>query len=80
MYMHQIELKEENLELVNLVKAAIRREEIVIKKDEKLIVRLIPEKTKKVSRKAGSAKGMINIAENFDEPLEDFNYINIIVN
>jgi len=70
--MHQIELKEENLELVNLVKAAMRGEEIVIKKDEELIVKLIPEKTKKVGRKAGSAKGMIKIAEDFDEPLEDF--------
>jgi len=70
--MHQIELKEENLELVNLVKAAMRGEEIVIKKDEKLIVKLIPEKTKKIGRKAGSAKGMISISEDFDEPLEDF--------
>ncbi|KAF0192184.1 MAG: prevent-host-death family protein [bacterium] len=70
--MHQIELKEENLELVNLVEAAMRGEEIIIKKDEKLIVKLIPEKTKKANRKAGSAKGMIRIAKDFDEPLEDF--------
>jgi antitoxin (DNA-binding transcriptional repressor) of toxin-antitoxin stability system len=70
--MHQIELKEENLELVNLVKAAMRGEEIVIKKDEELIVKLIPEKTKKTSRKAGSAKGLITMSEDFDEPLEDF--------
>ena len=70
--MHQIELKEENLELVNLVKAAMRGEEIVIKKDEELLVKLIPEKTKKMGRKAGSAKGMITTSEDFNEPLEDF--------
>jgi antitoxin (DNA-binding transcriptional repressor) of toxin-antitoxin stability system len=70
--MYQIELKEENLELVNLVKAAIKGEEIIIKKDKELIVKLIPEKAKKAGRKAGSAKGMIKIAEDFDEPLEDF--------
>jgi len=70
--MHQIELKEENIELMNLVKAAMRGEEIIIKKNEELIVKLIPEKTKKPSRKAGSAKGMIRVAEDFDEPLEDF--------
>jgi len=70
--MHQIELTEENQELVNLVKAAIRGEEIVIKKNEELLVKLIPENMKKIGRKAGSAKGMITISKDFDEPLEEF--------
>lgn len=70
--MYEVKLKEENLELVNLVEAAIRGEEIVITKSEDLIVKLIPVEIKKKNRKAGSAKGMLKIAENFDEPLEEF--------
>ncbi len=46
-------------------------EEIVITKDNQPVVKLTPISPVK-RRRAGSAKGLITISDDFDEPLEDF--------
>lgn len=60
--------------LPELIEAAISGEEIIITKDEQPVVKLVPVPplNKRRPAKAGTAKGLITIADDFDEPLEDF--------
>jgi antitoxin (DNA-binding transcriptional repressor) of toxin-antitoxin stability system len=73
----QISLTGASAELVNMVEAALQGEEVVIFKDNQPVVRLAPlepiqEQIQKRCRQPGSAKGLIWISDDFDEPLEDF--------
>lgn len=72
--MHQINIAEASKNLPELIEAAISGEEIVITKDDQPIVKLVPVPPVKKRRpaKAGSAKGLVTISDDFDEPLEDF--------
>lgn len=71
--MQQITLAEASQQLPELVEAAMNGEEIIITKDEQPVVKLTSV-TQKAKRPPlfGSAKGLITISDDFDEPLEDF--------
>ena len=71
--MHQIDVAEAKENLSELIEAAIKGEEVVISKDNQPVVKLvvIPKKVKR-DRQAGSAKGMVWMSDDFDEPLEEF--------
>lgn len=72
--MQQITLAQASQQLSELIKAAINGEEIIITKDEQPVVRLTPVNLggKRFPAKAGSAKGLLTVSDDFDEPLEDF--------
>ena len=71
--MQQINLIEASKHLPDLIEAAINGEEIVITKDNQPVAKLVPvPPAKKGGRRAGSAKGLVTISDDFDEPLEDF--------
>lgn len=70
--MTQITLAEASQNLSELIDAALSGEEIIIIKDNQLVVKLTPVSPVKSRRQPGSAKGLITIAEDFDEPLEEF--------
>ena len=70
--MHQINVEEAKSNLPDLIDAAVNGEEIVIAKDDQHIVRLVPITRESARPQFGSAKGLISIADDFDEPLEDF--------
>ena len=53
-----------------LVRKAMQGEEIVIARDNKPLLKLVPVGVQ--ARKPGSAKGRITIAADFDAPLDDF--------
>jgi prevent-host-death family protein len=53
-----------------LVRKALQGEEVVIARDNKPLLRLVPVGVQ--SRAPGSAKGRIAMAADFDAPLEDF--------
>ena len=69
--MLQINEHDTKIKLTDLIQAAKNGEEILIVTDKKTfkIVEVDPPKKR---RKAGSAKGLIEIADDFDAPLEDF--------
>ncbi len=72
--MIQINLEDAQEQLPELVRAAMRGEEVVIVADGttgKELVRLAPI-GKQHARKAGSAKGLFTMSEDFDDPLPDF--------
>lgn len=70
--MHQINIEEAKSNLPDLIDAAINGEEIVIAKDDQHVVKLVPIARAKPRPQFGSAKGLISISDDFDEPLEDF--------
>ena len=70
--MQQIDLNEAKLHLVDLIDVALGGEEIVITQNDQPVLKLVPIIAPLVRRKAGSAKGLITIARDFDAPLEDF--------
>ncbi|MBD1804383.1 MAG: type II toxin-antitoxin system prevent-host-death family antitoxin [Symplocastrum torsivum CPER-KK1] len=72
--MTQITLTEASQHLSDLIEAALKGEEIIITKDNKPVVKLVAVSSvkKRWPAKAGSAKGLVTISDDFDEPLEDF--------
>lgn len=70
--MLQINVHDKNFKLDDLIQAAKRGEEVVIVTDEQETFRIVQVEKPKKARKAGSAKGLVEISEDFDAPLEDF--------
>jgi antitoxin (DNA-binding transcriptional repressor) of toxin-antitoxin stability system len=46
--------------------------EVIICIDDRPVIKLVPIEPVKPRRKAGSAKGIIWMSDDFDEPLEEF--------
>ena len=58
--------------LPNLVHEAASGQEVIITKDGKPLVKLVPVSGDKPKPVYGSAKGTISMSEDFDAPLKDF--------
>lgn len=69
--MQQVTIEQAKINLAVLVEAALNGEEVVIE-EKKQAVRLVPFQIVKPRPQFGSAKGMIQISDDFDEPIEDF--------
>lgn len=72
--MQQINIFEASKNLSDLIEAVINGEEIIITKDDQPVAKLVPVSLvkKRWPAKAGTAKGLVTISDDFDEPLEDF--------
>ena len=70
--MHQVNIDEAKDDLSSLIDAALRGEVIVISKDDLHQVKLVPIQRTNPRPQFGSGKGLITIADDFDEPLKDF--------
>lgn len=72
--MQLITLDQASKHLPEFIEAVMSGEEIIITKDDQPVAKLVavPPPKKRRPAKAGSAKGLIEISEDFDEPLEDF--------
>jgi antitoxin (DNA-binding transcriptional repressor) of toxin-antitoxin stability system len=69
---YQIKQSELPKKLWHLIDAALRGETVFIEREDKSLIQLIPLKQMLHPRKAGSAKGMIKITDDFDAPIDDF--------
>ncbi|MCL0069522.1 type II toxin-antitoxin system Phd/YefM family antitoxin [Dehalococcoidia bacterium] len=70
--MHEVRLKEAKVRLAELIDEAAYGEEVVITKSDGTAYKIVPIKQSRPYPKFGSAKGLIEISDDFDEPLEDF--------
>jgi antitoxin (DNA-binding transcriptional repressor) of toxin-antitoxin stability system len=70
--MHQVNVEQAKKSLPELIDAAIKGEEVVITKDDQQVVKLVPIPGTKAHPQFGSARGLITISDDFDEPLPDF--------
>ncbi|MGI8885284.1 MAG: type II toxin-antitoxin system Phd/YefM family antitoxin [Pyrinomonadaceae bacterium] len=70
--MRQVNIEQAKTNLSVLITAALNGEEVIIHQNEQSAVKLVPTSTDKPHPNFGSAKGKIEIADDFDETLEDF--------
>ena len=70
--MHQVNVEEAKDNLPELIDAAVKGEDVVITKDDEQVVRLVPIPRTKARPQFGSAKGLITMSDDFDDPLPDF--------
>jgi prevent-host-death family protein len=69
---HQVNIHEAKTNLSKLIQKVINGEEVIIAKGNKPIAKLVQLNTPKLERKIGTAAGLIEIADDFDSPIEDF--------
>lgn len=70
--MIQVNIHEAKTHFSKLLKEVLKGKEIIIAKGNKPIAKLISIERKKPKRKLGTAKGKIQMAPDFDEPINDF--------
>jgi antitoxin (DNA-binding transcriptional repressor) of toxin-antitoxin stability system len=72
MYQVQVSLDEAKEKFLSLIEETINGNEVIIIKDNKTLIKLVLVPQIKIQPQAGSAKGLITMSDDFDEPLEDF--------
>ena len=72
--MQQVTIDEAKARLLDLIDAALEGETVSIAKDDQHAVQLVPLRERPFRRQPGRAKGLIWMAEDFDAPLDDFNF------
>jgi prevent-host-death family protein len=70
--MVQVSAEEAKSKLPDLIHAAIQGEEVYIVENGGPKVRLVPVDSGERRPRFGSARGLIDVSDDFDEPLEDF--------
>ena len=70
--MHTIGLKEAAGRLAELIDEVASGKEVVITREDGATFKIVPIALMPPSPKFGSAKGLVKMTEDFDEPLEDF--------
>lgn len=69
----QVNIHEAKTNLSKLIQRALAGEEVIIARDNVPVVKLVALEAPKSQRRLGLAEGfVIYIADDFDEPLEDF--------
>ncbi len=64
--------KTQSTQLHDLIESVVNGEEVIFTKDDLPVAKLIAVRNGKPQPKFGSAKGMFSMADDFNEPLEDF--------
>jgi len=67
-----VNIHEAKTQLSKILQRVMNGEEIIIAKAGKPVARLLPIEPVPVARVPGSARGQIKIADNFNEPLPEF--------
>jgi prevent-host-death family protein len=65
-------MAEAKARLAELVQKALSGEDVVLARDHKPLIKLVPLKDLARARSPGSARGQVRISPDFDAPLEDF--------
>ena len=70
--MHKVTVHEAKTHLSRLIREVLNGEEVIIAKRDKPLVKLIIYKENTPERKIGTAKGLVKMEDDFDEPLKEF--------
>jgi prevent-host-death family protein len=70
--MPQVDIQEAKTQLPDLVEAAMSGIEVVIARENRPVVKLVPLAQSMPHPRFGSAAGLIAMSDDFDAPLEDF--------
>jgi prevent-host-death family protein len=69
---HAIDLNHARTQLPELVRQAARGEDVILTDGGEPVAKIIPITRVQGPREFGSARGLIHMADDFDEPLEEF--------
>jgi antitoxin (DNA-binding transcriptional repressor) of toxin-antitoxin stability system len=64
--------KTKNIQLSELIESVVNGEEVTFTKDDLPVAKLVAVRIEKPKPRFGSAKGLFVMADDFNEPLEDF--------
>jgi prevent-host-death family protein len=71
--MTRVNIAEAKVRFSELVRKALAGEEVIVAKDNKPLLRLVPVRARAgKSRRPGSAKGQVWMAADFSAPLDEF--------
>ncbi len=70
--MLQVNVHQAKTNLSKLIQKVLDGEEVIIAKGNQPVVKMVLVDNLKPKRQLGTAKGMIKISDDFDEPLKDF--------
>ena len=70
--MPQFNVAEAKARFSQLIRRALSGEDVIIAKDNKPLVKLVPFRRAPRRRQPGSAKGQVKMARDFGAPLRDF--------
>jgi antitoxin (DNA-binding transcriptional repressor) of toxin-antitoxin stability system len=70
--MQQIDINQAKTQLDSLFQSALNGEEVVITQNDLPILKLVPLARSMKRRQSGSAKGLISMSDDFNQPLDDF--------
>jgi prevent-host-death family protein len=67
-----IDLDSAKSQLPELIRQAARGEDVILTEDGEPVAKIIPITRAPAPRRFGTAKGLIRMTNDFDEPLDDF--------
>ncbi len=70
--MAQFNIAEAKARFSELVEKALAGDEVIVARDNKPLLRLVPLGDEARPRKPGSARGQVRMSKDFDDPLPDF--------
>lgn len=70
--MTQVNIHIAKARLSELIKKALLGEEVIIARDNKPIIKLVPLVKAAHKRQIGLSKGLVQMSDDFNEPLDDF--------
>ena len=70
--MQPVNLKDAETQLAKLIEAAAEGEDVIITRSDGTAFKIVPVASAGVTPKFGSARGLVKVLENFDEPVEAF--------
>jgi prevent-host-death family protein len=70
--MQNIDVNQAKQQLPQLIEQVVGGNEVIITKSGQPVVRLVAITKRRDQRQFGSARGLIEMSDDFDEPLEDF--------
>ncbi len=70
--MFEVALQDAQAQFAEIIENVAHGDEVCIRRDDGKIFKIILVSTPRPFPKFGSARGLIEIADDFDEPLEDF--------
>jgi prevent-host-death family protein len=70
--MYQINLQDAKTKLAELIEAVASGEEVIITRSDGALFKIVPFSSEEIRPKFGSAKGLVRMSDDFDQPLADF--------
>lgn len=70
--MHSVDVSQVELRFAELLRRVQAGEEVIVTRENEPVARIVPASTSTRKPRFGAASGLLTVADDFDEPLDDF--------